>query len=195
MNEDRLRALIEHADAEPPAPEISSHALASRVRVLYRRRRRRRLAIAAAALLLCGVLLWQRLPGRQTGQLAGPTPPAPAIPAAEVAGAAEHLRAAVQQVEREEQIVEYLLAVERLRRLSDTARNMKPAVGREEFLDEQVGRAATAILLSGDRNSQRPEDISSARKDYACVVQLFPNTVWAERAKERLAALGEGIRD
>ena len=63
MHDDRLKALIEQADANPPACHATPLELAGQVRVLYRRRRRHRASLLAAAAILVavGLAFWLQI--------------------------------------------------------------------------------------------------------------------------------------
>ena len=159
--------------------------------VLHRRRQRRKLvlAVAVAGCLGLGGLLWHGLADRQGGDLAKSVPENLAVTAAKTVQTHDRVRDARREIEREELIVERLLVAERVRRLKTNAEAATTGIPRQLELDEQVGQAAMAILLIGDRRAKRPESLQAARDDYVCVMQMFPNTIWAERAGERLAAL------
>lgn len=55
--------------------------------------------------------------------------------------------------------------------------------------EELRGRAAVALLMTAERREGFPDRVEQAREDYASIVELFPNTPWAETARVRLAAL------
>jgi hypothetical protein len=168
---------------------MCSQELAGRVRVLYRRRQRRKLALVAVAIFGFTGLLWHGLAGRQGGELARSVRENPTVPSAITAHADDRLREARKQIEREEWIVERLLAAERVRRLTARAEATTSGRDRQPALSEQVGQAAMAILLTADRRAKQPESVQAAKEDYRYVAQLFPKTIWADRAGERLAAL------
>jgi hypothetical protein len=190
MNDARLKALIEEADASLPAQSASSPDFAGRVRALHRRRQRRKLVFAIAALVGVGGLLWHELAGRPSGELAKSVPvEKPAAPTANAVAAEERLRETRKQIDREELIIERLLAQERARRLAAAVEAAPIAFDRQLLVAEQVGQAAMALLLTGDQRANRPGGAQAARDDYVLVMQVFPNTIWAQRAGERLAAL------
>jgi len=93
--------------------------------------------------------------------------------------------------DKKESIIQRLLVAERMRRLPTTAKAAMTSLEAQLHRDEQVGRAAMTVLLSGDRRAKRlfGSSMQAAREDYVCVMQVFPNTIWAERAAGRLAAL------
>ena len=191
MNDDRLKALIEMADIDFPARDVSPLELADRVRVLHRQRQRRKLALAVAVAALFGLggLLWNGLADRHGGELAKTVPENLPAPLVITVRADERLQEASKEIDREELIVERLLTAERVRRLTATVETATIGRDRQPLLDEQVGQAAMAILLTGDQRAKQPDNVQAAREDYVCVTKVFPNTIWAELAGERLAAL------
>jgi len=62
------------------------------------------------------------------------------------------------------------------------------------LLDEQLSQTAATMLLCADQETKMPAYKQSARENYGLVIKTFPQTVWAEKAKERLDGM-EGIRD
>jgi hypothetical protein len=189
MNDDQLRSLIEQADVDPPGPDTGSLELAGRVRVLYRQRQRRKLALAGAAVLLIGGLLWHGLTDRENGEMAKPSPEPEVVQPMQTAQAGDRFREARDQIDHEERILDRLLMAERARRIAAAAESAGIGLDRRLVLDEQVGQTAMTILLAGDRRATQPDGVPDARERYVSVMQVFPNTVWAERAEERLAAL------
>jgi hypothetical protein len=191
MNDDRLKALIEMADVDPPAQDVSPLELAGRVPVLHRRRQRRKLvlAVAVAAFFGLGGLFWHGLADRHGAELAETVPENPPVPSVITVHANERLQEAREQINREELIVESLLTAERVRRAASQAETATMGPDRQLLLDEQVGQAAMAILLAGDQRARQPDRVQAAKEDYVCVTKVFPNTIWAERAEQRLAAL------
>jgi hypothetical protein len=192
MNDDRLRTLIIKADAGAIPPGAGADELSNLVRTRYGRRRRRRLAAATAVVLfLAGFATWQLLPQRP-GVEKTEIAIAQAVPEKVTSAASVSLDEFNQKISQNEQIVDRLLAAERHRRQKAEAdrRLSKPAG--QAYLDEQIARAAATILLTADQEKQMPAYKESSRKSYNLVIELFPQTVWADRAKESLAAL---IRD
>jgi hypothetical protein len=191
MNDKRLKALVEHADIAPPAAWAASD-LAARVRTLHRRRRRRRLAVAAAAFVavsvLCGAMAL-RLADRGGHELAQSPRNAPAESPLQTARKDDSVREISRRIEREKRIVAGLLAAERRRRIETVTETAKIDFDRRLSPDDQVGAAAMALLLSAAESAKRPDRVAAAREDYVFVLRVFPNTVWATRAGQRLAAI------
>ena len=94
-----------------------------------------------------------------------------------------------ERVDREQQIVKSLFASERQQKSSALAKELNVGLPGTSRVDEQIGRASMSILLSADRVRGRKESQGSAGRDYELVIAKFPNTPWADMAKERLASL------
>jgi hypothetical protein len=180
---DRLKQLIEQADLAPPDAAEPPRDLAARVRGLHGQRRRRKLVAAVAvAAIAAGTLLWIGLPPAR-GPNAVVRDDGPAIAAQRALGEAR------QQIERAENIVARLLVAECRRQLAALPKTADLGLDRQSRYEDQIGPAAAALLLTGDERAKRPGHSAAAREDYACVIETFPNTIWATRAAERLAAL------
>jgi hypothetical protein len=189
MNDDRLKALIELADVDPPAQDVSPLELAGRVRILHRRRQHRKLAVAVAAIVAFGGLLWHGLADRHGVELAKSVPENTHTPSVITVRADNRLHETRKEIDRQELIVERLLTAERVHQLNATAETALTGRDQQLFRDEQVGQAAMALLLTGDQGAKQPDSVQAAKDDYVCVTKVFPNTIWAERAEQRLAAL------
>jgi hypothetical protein len=187
MNDDRFRRLIEKADVGVAPPGAGAGELSSIARTMYRRRVRRRLAAAATGImLLCVVGAWRASwlwHGVDKTSIAVVSP----APAADVTALKEKLAKLEEQIQRQEQIIERLLAAERSNRLKAEAdeRLLRPT-GRE-LLDQQLSQTAGTVFLCADEENKLPGYKQSARASYNLVIKTFPQTVWAEKARERLA--------
>jgi hypothetical protein len=188
MQDNLLKNLIQEADTRPQSAGGNPVELAALVRVIYRQRRRRRFAAVATAFVLLGCLLWRITPR-------GPIPqeePSPEVAiVAEIAPVQfEHSpRARMERIDREERIVQSLLVAERARRLADEAEEIRGRMTPPASRDEQVAPVAAGYLVSGDHKRAAGFPVANARDDYARVVELFPETIWADQAKARLASL------
>jgi TolA-binding protein len=102
----------------------------------------------------------------------------------------EKLAKLEERIQRQEQIIERLLAAERSNRLKAEAdeRLLRPTG--HELLDEQLSQTAGTMFLCADEENKMPEYKQSARESYNLVIKTFPQTVWAEKARERLATMG-----
>ena len=189
VTDDPLKALLETADVAPIAPSTSPLELASEARALYRRRSRRNRVIVTVGVLFVGTLFWQGSLRLREGESLPPRKDVPNIAASNSAPSPTDLGQAMKDVDREQRIVEQLFVAERRHRLAQTVQEMEIRPERRARIDEQVSRAALAILLPADQKRLRPELQASAREDYTSVIGLFPHTQWAESAKQRLAGL------
>ena len=204
---DRLKQLIEQSDLAPLDAEVSARELAARVRVLGRQRMQRRLVAAAAIVATAAVaLLYAGLPighpHRAGAQGDGPAVASEAsVQKHERDGAGANavsqtsldneraLGDARQQIEHAETVIAKLLLAERRRQLATLTESAKVGLDLQSRYEDEIGPAAAALLVTGDERAKRPDRTAAARKDYACVIETFPNTIWAARAAERLAAL------
>ncbi len=189
MTDDPLKALLETADVAPTPACTCPLELASDARALYRRRSRRNRIIATTGVLFVGTLFWQGIIRLREGAPLPPTKDVPSIAASNSDPSPTALGQALKDVDREQRIVEQLFVAERRHRLAITLQEMEIRPERQARIEEQVSRAALAILLAADQKRLRPELQASAREDYTSVIGLFPHTQWADSAKQRLAGL------
>jgi hypothetical protein len=140
-------------------------------------------------ILFVGTLLWQGSLRLREGGSPPPRKDLPSIAASNSTLSPADLSQAMKDIDREQRIVEQLIVAERRQRLAQTVQEMEISPERSARSDEQVSRAALAILLAADQKRLRPELQTSAREDYTSVIGLFPHTPWAESAKQRLAGL------
>jgi hypothetical protein len=190
MQDKQLKELIQSADIGPRTADENPADLAARVRMLHRRRGRRRLVAATtAALVVSGCLVWRLAPHGHVAQPRQTPPNVASTPIVEAGELKAALRATMEQIGREERIVRALLAAERARRLGQQAREISGRIPLPASRDEQVGPVAASYLVSGDDKQKIGLPVALAKADYARVIELFPGTVWADRAKARLASL------
>jgi hypothetical protein len=188
MDEDRLKSLIERADVPLPGRSASPLELAGRIRLLYRRRQLRKLTAVAIAFVASGVVLWLGLTNRRPSDLAKTAPEIRDESLVQTARD-DGLRETIRRIELEESIVSQLLTAERRRQIDAIPASTRAGLDRRLLLDEQVGQAAMAVLLSAENRAMRPEGVQAAREDYVYLMRVFPNTIWAAQAGEKLAAL------
>jgi hypothetical protein len=196
MHDDLLKNLIQEADARLRSPAREPAEFAARVRTVCQRRRCRRWGVAAAALVLAACLLWRAAPwghvpqgGQPAPEVAVATKVEPQPPKRTLPATTTHRTGPDEQVRREERFVRRLLLAQRARRLADEAEEIGGRMTMPASRDEQVGPAAAGCLVSGDRKRAAGLSVASAQEDYGRVIELFPDTVWADQAKARLASL------
>jgi hypothetical protein len=189
VTDDPLKSLLRKADVAPTASCSSPLKLASDARTLYRRRSRRNRVIAITGILFVGMLLWTGIHPLPKGDWLQPRKDLPSIAASNSAPSPTDLDQAMRETDWERRIVEQLFVAERRHRLAMTAQRLETTPERQARNEEQVGRAALAILLAADQKRLRPELQASVREDYSSVIGLFPHTQWAESAQRRLAGL------
>ena len=163
--------------------------LANEARAMYRRRSRRHRIIATTGIVFVGILFWQGIHSLHKGEWLQPRKDLPSIAASNSALLPTDLGQAMKDIDREQRIVEQLFIAERHHRLAMAVQKMEISPERQARNEEQVGRAALAILLAADQKRLRPELQASVREDYSSVIGLFPHTQWAESAQRRLAGL------
>jgi hypothetical protein len=186
-----LKELIQSADLPPNAAQQDAVAIAAGVRSLHRRCRRWQAAGVCAAIVCVGAAIAIGLPHfhqDKTIAHAGHSPTAKlAVVDAKTARAA--LARTMAEIDREQQVVDALLQAERLDRLESKKIQLAAQTHAALSRDEQIAPVAASYLVSGDEKRQIGLPLASAKADYMRVVELFPGTVWAERAKARLAAI------
>lgn len=212
MPQTSLEDLLRQADAASGAPALPSDLAG---RVLRRARRRRRaavagwaaaaavvLAVGAAALLRSGIAGTGEpdrqiaRPGRQAAPASGAAgrPPAASGRAPlvhpPVLTEAERLRAEIARLRAEGDsrmaVVQHMLALERRR---ENARRHRRRVVLPDPADEvqrHMDKAALVMVYQADRLSRWPDQQVPAREIYLRTIELFPQTRWADVARQRL---------
>lgn len=204
MNSERLHNLLRqadtvhadalHADALPAAANPSPAALAASVRRLSRQRRQRAALLGAGlAVVVTASAAWQAQRFAQVANSDAPLPAAPllatqssAVPSPAAQTPAEQMQAALATIDSEQRLVERLISAERLDRARALTDTLQAPLGLPAANVEQLNRAASAIVLAAEQKQQRPQLLAAARDDYSLLVQLFPNTPWADLAQDRL---------
>jgi hypothetical protein len=187
MQDNVLKTLVEEADVRSQSAGGNPAEVAAQVRVVHGRRRRRRLAAIATAFVLLGCLLRRLAPNGPAPQVAKPSPDVAIMKEIAAVAFEQSPRVGMEQIAREERMVHRLLVVERARRLANEAERLserRSPTSREE----QVAVVAAGHLVSGDFKRAAGLPVASARNDYTRVVELFPDTIWADQAKARLAS-------
>jgi hypothetical protein len=191
MNDDYLESLLRAAGRTAGPYASVPPGLAQRVRRLCRRRQRQRLMVAGAAFLLLGAMLARELPVGPGGNPAGPARTSPPVSKTDRVPTNDEPRVARSEIEREEWIVERLLAAERIDQLAEKVREEEANGDHYDAAGGQLDRVAVAVLLKGDRRAKRPSGAERAREDYLLVTELFPRTAWADEAQRRLNTLNQ----
>ena len=177
---DRLSQLLRAADAPPPT---AAGDLVQRVQRRRTRERTTRRAIAASVLLLALCLPW-------VTRLRSPVQPVVIAPAPSVAVVTPPTPAAVAALDAEarlhEQVADRLLASSsRGRRGAQTKSPHDPALAE---LQQQRDRAALLLVYEADQYRQRNQPIDAVAS-YRRAIELFPQTHWADVARQRLKDL------
>ena len=190
MSDERLRQLLQQADEAFGGPPAGPGDLGAKVRRRVQRERTLRVAGGAAVctvVLVAGSIAWVGGwgGGRPTERLA-PGPDAP-----QMASIAE-LQAKIEQL-REEVRTGCEALAEVLRR-EESERQLAALQGRAEAdpleeVNEQVDRAALTMVYQADRMYRELNLRESAVASYEQTIKLFPQTHWAQVAKNRLAEL------
>lgn len=192
MNDERLGQLLRQADAASGGPRVGPANLSLRVRRRARRQRQVRTigtAVTAVLVLSLSIVAWVNRYGRTRSGLM-PTPivadrgPKP-ISLAELQRQIEQLREeiltgceAVQEVLRRQAFEERLAAL-RERAEADPLREVR----------DQMDRAALIMVYQADRMYRELNLRESAMASYEQTIRLFPQTHWAQVARDRLAEL------
>ena len=194
MKADPIDELLRRADraaGEPPVPDD----LAGRVR---RKARRRRLAAISAgvgvAVLLAtvAVALW---PGRP--QTSRPTAQAPKAASHEEV---TRLRAKIAGLRAEADsraaVVNQMLA--RLRQQDDHLEDLQRQLDRPDPLAEvrrQIDRTAYIMVYQADHSRGELGFVDSPEQTYRRVIELFPDSRWADVARKRITEMQSGKGD
>jgi hypothetical protein len=170
---DSLRQLLHIADiAAPPSSLPSSRDLADSVRRRYARRRMTaRIGATAMAVAACVVLAILMLPSR----------PKPPTPIAKATDNALQLAALSFEADLHMRTAESLAAVVS-RKPASSSKARRPDVPDVQL---QRDRAALLLVYEADQRfkQNRPADAIAA---YRRAVELFPQTHWADVARQRL---------
>jgi hypothetical protein len=168
MGEDKLGQFLRQADAVSATPAIRPDLAEHVIRRGRRRAATRRAATTAALIALASPLLWQRRPA----------PPAPVAAVPSITPAAD----------RQETIAEATAqAIVR-----DRARQSPPGdlgINPQVLANVQLDEAAGFLVRAGDEMAGNPAEIGLAADDYRQVIRHFPQSRWADEARNRLREL------
>ncbi|MBN1362900.1 MAG: hypothetical protein JW993_20040 [Sedimentisphaerales bacterium] len=180
MNDDRIKALLESTDRVAGRPSYGPLGVAS-VRRQARRRQVKTLALPAVAVLLLGFGAWS---------VRTLTPePAPRHDE-RIATLEEQVRQLQAQSEAALALVQEVLAQERQReRLDALEAELASIRDPREELRRQADRTAFTLVYQADRFYRELNQAQSAIEAYEQVIRLFPESRWADEARERLAKI------
>ncbi len=189
MNEHRIKEWLERVDraAGPPAYGAVN---AARIRRRVRRKQARQVAypLAVAAVLLLGLGIWS----------VGTRTPQPSAPTGEerIASLEEQVRQLQARTESALRLVQDVLAQERQReRLDALEAELASIRDPIEQMRDQADRTAFTLVYQADRFQRELNQTQSAIEAYKQVIRLFPESRWADEARERLARIKSNGND
>lgn len=180
MSTDKIKELLEKADATAGPPRfgpVSGTAIARRV---YRRQLVHiGIPTAVAALLSIGVAIWRM--GVTTH------PPEQQTQIASLAKQVEQLQA---QTDATLKLVQDVLARDRQQqRLAALEAELAGIADPVEEMKQQADKTAFTLVYQADRLYRELNLIDSAVEAYKQIIQLYPDNRWADVARERLAQI------
>lgn len=186
MNDEPLRNLLHEADRAAGNPTMDVAELSERIRLGVRSRRQRRRVSAVISIAVIGVgttlLVRAGLDSNATLPIARHSDETPQINVARLRNEYEQLR-----IEADSRIA-LLRRVNELRdqqsRMATYAEPHGIDLVREAQNEAEV--AARLIVYRADRIYQEPPRRLTALQIYRRAIALFPNTAWADIARERL---------
>ncbi len=187
---DPLENLLRDADVAAGAGPVQDGELPGRIRQLARRRRRRKVALGGSAAAVLLVVL-------AVGYLSGRRDPASILPPVAqefppIAGESELARLDAEIAKLESELAA-LLATERSVVAFERLRNLAPPPTREEWVSQQLDLSAATVLAGAEVKYHRLALTDSAAADYRRVCEMYPDTISAETAAMRLAAIGREL--
>ncbi len=190
MSDERLQQLLRKTDEAFGGPPAGPADLGARVRRRAQRQHTFRVASGAAActaVLVAGLTAW--VGGWGMGGPAEPPTPGPDAP--QMVSIAE-LQARIEQLSEEvragcDALAEVLRREESERQLAALQDQTEADPLRE--VNEQVDRAALTMVYQADRMYRELNLRESAVASYEQTIKLFPQTHWAQVARNRLAEL------
>jgi hypothetical protein len=192
MPDDPIKRWLRWADDTAGAPPQAGGDLAGRVRHLAARRRRRAIAGSAAALLaagLVGAVIWVGL------TTTGRTPRGPGavvrqeLDAEEIARLRTEMARLKAEADWRTKVAAAMVAQERTAKRLATLRKAAPRLDPAEEIRQETDKAALVIVRQADRLYREHHLRDRAIQRYRDAIQLFPQSPWADVARQRLAAL------
>jgi hypothetical protein len=183
-----LRLADEAAGSPPPL----AGNLAEGVRRLAARRRRRAvlggLGLAAAACVAAVALL--RPPAEGPRPAPGPVAEAPKAPSdAEIARLRRELAQVRGEADSRSRVARALIQMERHAQLSGEIQRAPVWLDPLEPIRREADKAARTVLCQADRMACDPARQPAAAEKYREVSQLFPQSFWADVARQKLSQM------
>jgi hypothetical protein len=196
MDEEQIKTILQQADRTACVVRISTD-LAQRVQQKAARRRMIRMVVvpgAAAAMIVVavGVEMWGRI--GTAGKAAPPTVAAVGTGGkqADVEKLRREIRELKLEVDTRMAMLEQVLArQEQKNRLAQAQRKLAAMKDPLVEVKEQLDKAAFIIVYQADRKYNELDLKESAIADYRQVIKLYPQTMWAEKAQERLNGIDQ----
>ena len=201
MSEDPIKRLLRKADLAAGTPNLRGDVVERVFRLARRRAAVTRWAAAAGIVLALGAAgVMVRIAGRGGGQrpqgqvadaqkqpaTSMDTPnslPAPQTPASRLRAEIASLRA---EADSRTAVVEHMLAAEQRRKSLARYRRRRDWPDPGEQVERQMDRAALAMVFQADRMSRQVELRAPAMAIYHRTIELFPESRWADVARQRL---------
>ena len=178
VTEDKLRELLQEADAAAGRPAVKS----VRVATIRRRLRRRHTLLAASPFAAAAVLLLVVL-----ALVMNSREPAEQPRIASLQEQVEQLRV---RTDTAIQLVREVLEQERRRQELAALEARLAAIGAPlERANSQIDTTASVLVRRADRLYRELNQPDAAVVDYRRVIELFPQSPWAEVAQQRLSKI------
>ncbi len=184
MNTEEIRELLECADRAAGQPSYGPVS-AAWVRRQVRRRRLKSIVVpvSAAAVLLVGLGIWGIATRTRT----------PAVQREErIASLEQQVEQLQAQTQAALKLVQDVLAQDRQQqRLDALEAELASIRDPREQMQEQADRTALTLLYQADRFYREMKQTQSAVETYEQVIRVFPQSRWADEARDRLARIRE----
>ncbi len=182
MNEQRLRALLRSGEDDTRPPATADLLEGVRLRLRRRTQRQAGVTVAATILLVSTLVVSQRLEPVgprvvQTDRPAAVTMDGKELP--DYAAEADLRAALVQRMIAGER------AAARIRELE--AELARPLPDLRVSTRTQVELAAATLFRAGERVRNELRTASAGCRQYQAVIEVYPETAWAQLARRRLA--------
>ncbi|OQA00066.1 MAG: hypothetical protein BWY71_00847 [Planctomycetes bacterium ADurb.Bin412] len=198
MNEENLKNLLHQIDRTTSPPPIPA-GLAHRVRQKAARQKRWAIAIpsAAAALLVLAATMFILTKNEQPAARPIPNIEKPSLMAenssvspAEIARLQTEIDQLKAEADARMKIVQELIALEKKRKtLDELERKLASMKDPLEEVRQQVEKAAFVLVYQADRKLSEYNLRDSALADYHQAVKYFPDTLAAQKARQKITEL------